>query len=445
MRSKSGLIRSVSFAPLRLCVNLALLATLIACSAIQVQVEPLNVPTTPTAAPTETVSPQPIEGVVAESFAESAAGLVAYDAPDDEGKYVVNIASPYIVFYNGGSTVEVLPEWFANEEFFVANTGMGFRLRTRWHAVWLADSSGGGRVSLAVSLRHPGNDEYQPATFAETENFELDGADHREELLDATLYLPGAGDYDLRAILNVEATDYTNGGNSAGDHTYETRIIALNRPDPLPVSNEDLMPRFGDLEQNRVLIDWRGWRYGPCFLQTEGNAAITSALDAACVAFEGDDWNSAANALQDALNAAGDDVWLQNRLRQQLGTLAAEARQWNVAVRHFREGLTAARATYDSLEVAVALHNLAITLHEAGFEDEVEGLMWQSISLRDQMGDYPAAYLTWAQFAAYWESADTFSWVVPSMWDAGMPQAELAQQWWDDLYPKDPSEESSGS
>lgn len=433
-------MRNVSFACLRLCVHIGLFL-LASCSAIQVQVEPLTVPTTPTIAPTETVSPPVIEGVQA----ESSAALVAYEEPDDDGVYVINIASPYIVFYNGGSTVEVLPEWFANEEFFVVNTGMGFRMRTRWHSVWLAESSGGGKISIDVALRNPGEAEYQPVEYAETENFESGGTDHREELLDSTLYLPGAGEYDLRANLHIEANDYTSGGTSAGDHTYETRIIALNRPEPLAGSVEDLTPRFGDLEQDRVLIDWRGWRYGPCLLQTEGSAEITSALDTACVAFEDDDWETAANALQDALNAAGDDVWLQNRLRQQLGTLAAEARQWNVAVRHFREGLSAARATYDSLEVAVALHNLAITLHEAGFEDEVEGLMWQSISLRDQMGDYPAAYLTWAQFATYWESADTFSWVVPSMWDSGLPQAEMAQQWWDDLYPKDLNDESSGS
>ncbi|MCK6576930.1 MAG: hypothetical protein L6Q98_02365 [Anaerolineae bacterium] len=398
-----------------------------ACTAVDVQVAALTTPT-PAPPPTVYVPPVTVQAI-------SAAGYVAYDTPDDSEVSVLNIADPYLVFASSGVHIEMMPGWSSGTEYFVVNTGRGIRLRATWRSLWTADSSGAGSVGLEVWLKvADAEGDYQWVDSAVTAEFESGGPDHREEVLDTTIYLPGAGRYQLRARTTVSARDHTAGAENAGESVYETEIIALNQPESYLNAVEDLTPRLGDLEaEQRAILDWRGWRYGPCFAQTEDTPDVTRLLDDACVASEAGDWETAANALQDALGALGTDAGRQNRLRQQLGTLAAVSGNWNVAVRHFREGLNAAFATDDAFEIAIALHNLAVALHFAGFEEEVEPLLWASITLRDQMGDYPAALLSYLQFAVWWESPDTFAWVVPSLYENGMPHAGLAQAWADEL------------
>ncbi|MBK8020033.1 MAG: hypothetical protein IPK19_01095 [Chloroflexi bacterium] len=415
---------------LRLTWALLIGALLSACSAVSVQVAPLTTPTPePTAEPTQPyIPPLTVQST-------PAAGYVAYDTPDDSEVTLLVVADPYIVFAPGGVHIEMMPGWTNGTEYFVVNTGRGVRLRVTWRSLWTADSQGAGSVGIEVWLKASGSEgDYQYVDSAVTADFESGGPDHREEVLDTTIYLPGTGRYLLRAVATVNADDYTAGASTSGEHVYETEIIAFNQPESFPSAIEDVTPRFGDLEsEQRAILDWRGWRYGPCFVQTEDNPDATRLLDDACVAAEAGDWETAANALQDALGAVGEDVWRQNRFRQQLGTLASVTGNWNVAVRHFREGLNAALATEDAFEIAIAMHNLAVALLYSGFDDEVEPLMWASISLRDQMGDWPATLLSYLQLAVWWESLDTFAWVAPSMAENGLPHAALAQAWMDEL------------
>ncbi len=386
-----------------------------ACSVVDVQVASLVTPTAPP--PTLVVPPLAVE-------AQSSAGLVAYDAPDDDQVMVIDVASPHIVFQPDQAIVEMFPTYTSGSEVFVVNTGRGLRLRVRWYALWLFDVGGVGRVSMEIGLRAVGDADYQSVDSASTADFDGYGADHREELLDSTLYLPEAGDYDVRAVVQVTATTSETGVDTAQEIIYETRVMALNQPEAIPTSADDFAPAFGGLEAEHVFLDWRGWRYGPCYIQTDDNPDATRILDEACAAFERGEWDAAANRLQDTLNAVHEDVWLQNRLRQQLGTIAAASGQWNAAVRHFREGLTLATATRDALETGIALHNLAVALTAAGFEEETEALLWHAVALRDQMNDYPAGFLSYAVLAEFWDSTGTYDWVVPALYESGLAQAD---------------------
>jgi hypothetical protein len=104
-----------------------------------------------------------------------------------------------------------------------------------------------------------------------------------------------------------------------------------------------------------------------------------------------------------------------------------------VAVRHFTEGLKAARELDDSQEVGIALHNLGVALRAAGMNDEGDQRLFQSAQVFDQIGDYLGAALTWGQFSTFWRSADTAGWVYSVFSDHGLPQAEVLGEWRDEF------------
>jgi tetratricopeptide (TPR) repeat protein len=396
------------------------------CGAVDVQVAPIF-SVTPTVAPTLTPSPQP-------PIIMSSAGLVARSEPDDGEVVVKTIAYPHLVFAPGVVSLTMFPQWAAPQEYMVVDSGRGLRLRASWRALWLADSAGSGRVSVDVYLRWPGESDFAFMQTASTEDFESAGEDFREELLDSTVYLPESGDYRLRVVTRVTMSE-SSGQEASQETIYETDVIAVYSPSEPLTAPEDYAPAFGglDLEWSGWLIDWRGWRKGPCFLSTDAYPEATAQLDTACVQFENGDWGAAAEALQAALGTVGEDMALQNRLRQQLGTLAAAAGQWNVAVRHFTEGLKAARELDDSQEVGIALHNLGVALRAAGMNDEGDQRLFQSAQVFDQIGDYLGAALTWGQFSTFWRSADTAGWVYSVFSDHGLPQAEVLGEWRDEF------------
>jgi hypothetical protein len=394
------------------------------CGAVDVQVAPI-LSVTPTVAPTLTPSPQP-------PIITSSAGLVARSEPDDSEVVVKTIAYPHLVFAPGVVSLTMFSQSAAPQEYMVVDSGRGLRLRTSWRALWLADSSGSGRVSVDVYLRWPGQEDFVFLQTASTQDFESSGEDFREELLDSTVYLPESGDYRLRTVTRVTMSE-SSGQEGSQEAIYETDVIAVYKPSEPLTAPEAYATDFGDLEWQGWLVDWRGWRQGPCFLSTDPYPEATALLDTACVQFENGDWGAAADALQAALGAVGEDVTLQNRLRQQLGTLAAAAGQWNVAVRHFTEGLKAARMLNDAQEAGIALHNLGMALRAAGMNDEGDQSLFQSAQVFDQIGDYLGAALTWGQFSAFWRSADTAEWVYSVFSDHGLPQAEVLAQWRDEF------------
>lgn len=380
--------------------------------------------------PTPTIAPIPTETALPPRV-EAAAGLVAYNAPDDDSVLVRTIAYPHLLYFPGGVTVEMFDQSANPQEYMVITNGLGFRLRANWDALWLSDAYGTGHVVMDVYWKPPGHDDFEYAQYAATEDWEVYGADFRNELLDATLYFPEAGVYGVRAVLTVAASD-GNGSDFTDEMTYETEVVALNSPES--IESSALQPPFGDLENNGLLLDWRGWAFGPCFIKTEDNPEATRALDQACSAVESGDGPGAQNALQAALDTLGDDPVLQGRLRQQMGTLAAVAGQWNAAARHFGEALSLWQNQYNAFEVGIALHNLATALLAAQHAEEAAPLLDQAGQLRDQMGDYPAATLTWAELAYYyWQSVEALDYYVQVLNENGLPQAAVVQAWADAL------------
>jgi tetratricopeptide (TPR) repeat protein len=425
-------VHRFSFIKLAWLSTILLLAT--GCGLAEIQIAPIVTPTVaPTVTSAPTVTPTPPPPIVG----ESAAGLVARSEPDDSEVVVMEVASPHLVYATEGVVIEMFRQWAPPAEYLLIDTGLGLRLRVNWSALWLVDSYGTGKIELDVQMQSPDEEAYQSIQYASTEDFEGWGSDHRNQLLDTTLYLPESGDYSLRAYIRVTATD-ANGNPYTAEEVYETMVIAVYSPPKILITPEDFMPQFADLEANNILLDWRGWRFGPCLTRTDDTPDAARQFDEACVAFANDDWGGTFQALEGALDAAGDNLMLANRIRQQLGTLAAAMRQWEVAQRYFREALVAARAQDDALEVTIALRNLGIALKNYGFEqgnqdmlDEADLYLWQSIHLSDQLQDYLGAALTWGQFGYYWESVDTLNWVANSMSENGMQQAEYVRSWAD--------------
>jgi tetratricopeptide (TPR) repeat protein len=386
------------------------------------------------------VTPTAVEQSAPPAGAPSA-GLVAYSEPDDDQMLVRTVAYPHMTFTPAGMSIEMFRQGANLIDYTTVDRDHGYRLRVNWQSLWMSDTYGISRVEMTVYLRYPGSEEFVEAQYAITEDFERSGADFANQLLDSTLYLSEPGEYGLRAVAVVWMVD-GNGVVNSQEHSYETTIVALNSPGEFPTGTEDLQPAFGDVVWEQVLLDWRGWRFGPCFIQTDDNPEATRLLDEACVGVENGDTEAAANALQAALDVVGEDPALQGRLRQQLGTLAAEARQWNVAVRHFTEALEWAQVENNAFSAGIALHNLGISLVKAGFQDEGQTHLYRAAELRDQIEDWIGANFSWGQFGFYWEDVGTLEYVATEFQNMGLPQADVLWSRASELHPPEPTPES---
>ncbi|MCA0457280.1 MAG: tetratricopeptide repeat protein [Chloroflexi bacterium] len=404
------------------CIALPLLLlTLSACGVVALQIEE-PIPTV-TAVPPP-ISPPPIQS-------ESSAGLVAREAPDDSEVLVKTVAMPHIVFAPDALAVEMFDQWAAPAEYMVVDKGRGLRLRINWSALWLTDSYGTGRLGMDVYLKSPDQDDFQFAQSAASQDFESWGADQRDELLDSTLYLPGSGEYQVRVEVNVHANN-DNDNEDDRSFTYETTVIALDSPPKIPDTPEDFTPQFGDLESRNILLDWRGWRLGPCLVRADDMPDVAADIAQACVGVANGDWNAAAGSLMSAAENVGDNPALLNRLYQQLGMLAAVEGDMEKATHCFEMALSAAHQQNDALEVAIALRNLGIAQRELGDEAGVQN-MWQSIQLSDQIDDWSGSLITYAQFGYYWESVDTLDWVKAVLAENDLPQFTTVERWLNDF------------
>jgi len=398
-------------------VLLGCFVTLTACGVVAVQIEE------PIPTPTLVNTPVPPPAIQA----ESAAGLVAHDAPDDNQMLVKTIAIPHIVYETDGLAIEMFEQWAAPVEYMIVDKGRGLRLRVNWSALWLANSSGVGRVWMDVYLLSPGQTDFQIAQSASSQDFEAADVNQRDELLDSTLYLPASGDYRIRAEVNVYAKN-DKGKEDMRSSTYETSVVALDSPPKILDAAEDFTPQFGDLENQNVLLDWRAWRLGPCLIRPEQAPNVAEDIAKACVGVANANWRAAADALMSAVGKSWDNIPLRARLYQQAGMLAAVLGDGEKAVEWFQDGLNAARRQNDALEVAIALHNLGIAQKTTG-DDVGEQNMWQSIQLTDELEDWAGSALTYAQFGYYWQSIDTLTWVKGSLNERGLPQATTVERW----------------
>lgn len=395
----------------------SILCLLTACGVVAVQIEePI---------PTATLVPTPIPPPPIQS--EASAGLVAREAPDDDQMLVKTVAMPHIVYAADALAIELFDQWAAPTEYMVVDQGRGLRLRVSWSALWLTDSYGTGKIWMDVYLQSPGQDGFQLAQSAASQDFESWGADQRDELLDSTLFLPGSGDYQVRVEVNVYAYN-DHDMEDTRSFTYETHVVALNAPPKLLDTAEDFVPQFGDLESRNLLLDWRGWRLGPCLIRTEELPDIAADIAQACVGVANADWQAAVDALMAAAEKVGDNPPLQSRLYQQLGVLAAVLGDDEKAVHCFEMGLDAARQQNDALEVAIALRNLGIAQKALG-DDTGEQNMWQSIQLSDEIEDWTGSALTYAQFGYYWQSVETLDWVRSALAERGLPQVTTIERW----------------
>lgn len=378
-----------------------------------------------------TIDPSPAAGSTGTGGAagQPSAALVASSAPDDNLMVVRTIGYPHLVYAPNGPAIELFEQQPPATEYMIINTGLGYRLRLEWHALWEQDIYGLGSIEMDVYLRAPGAADYEYAQYAAAQPLENYGAAFRTELLDATLYLPGSGRYGLKANVRISMQD-GSGNTLDRSFTYEGEVLAMDTPaDEINQQPIDFQPLFGELEANGYLMDWRGWAYGPCFIQTEDNPTATRLLDEACTSMENGDWSTADQALSQALDAVGENPVLQGRLRMQLGTLAAAQGQWNAAVRHFREAITLWESLNNALEMGIALHNLGSALTTVGLWEEGIPMLEMAGRLRDQMSDWRGSLLTWSQLGVYWQSLEMLDGLVPQLTDNEMAQAEWVQRY----------------
>jgi hypothetical protein len=375
---------------------------------------------------------EPIAAPTSTPFQRSlpSAEAISSGAEDDEERVVRWIAYPHVVLGATANVIEMFPQAMRPIDYLTFDGSFAYRMRVDWRALWLEEVEGSARVTLETYLQQPGASDFEYWDYVSTEDQWASGPDFRNQLLDATIWLPGPGAYQVRGVLTVDAMqpDVLKQNATA---EFTTELYAFTTPpyENVPSGNEYFTPAFGDLEAQGVFMDWRSWAFGPCSTSS-GVEAVTSALDTACQAVENGDLVAARDALQSALDQETDPL-IKGVLRGQLGMIAAVFGQWNIANRHFREALNLWQAGDRAVEAASSLHNLGITLVTLNRWEEGEPMLQQAGQLRGQIGDWNGNDFTSAQLAVYYGALDWMEYLVSLFWEREYPQAQALQNWYD--------------
>ncbi|MDZ4764482.1 MAG: tetratricopeptide repeat protein [Chloroflexota bacterium] len=383
-------------------------------------------PTPTLAPPTATPIPTPTPDIIA----QSSQGAGERPSEWDDGDVtLITMASPYLVFADGGRAIELFEDGFSAREYVLIERG--FRLRVQWNGLWLANAHGVANLTMAVNVQPPWASEYESWDWVSTDDVEGWGSSYQLQLLDSTLWFSEPGAYRVSAEVDVTVRD--DDGEDTRSANFETELMALVPPESIDAAEDVtlIQPRLGDLEYQGVFIDWRAWGLGPCAVRVD-DSALTRKLDEACVAADSGDWQGGTLALQAALDIVDDDAELAALLRGHIGVLASVAGAWNVAARNYREALDLWIEQGRAYETALTLHNLGIALVELQRWDEGVDLLEQSWRLRDKLGDYVGTALTYGQFSMYWDSAESQTDASNTMREYGMPQGDILASLIDD-------------
>lgn len=306
-------------------------------------------------------------------------------------------------------------------QYMIANDDNRLRFLQRFQAQWTADASEAPaiiRLELFVK-----NFETDTFDLWDATEYWVSGEGPNAWSDDFVLdFIPeDAGYYWFKLRISV---DYDDEIVSSSEQFFE--LFALTEPDVVPNDAGWAYPQYGDLEAEGILLDWRGWHFGPCELLREGDASA-DALDAACEAEDDGDADALMAHLETAL-AESDDLWLQAAIYDQLGMIAAAQGAWAQALDHFEAACKLWLDVDDAFYLSANLHNVAIAYWQLGEVDNLVAPLTGAQTLREQLGDEIGAALTWAQTSILYEDWENLYGLSDWMRDLGLPQAEALQE-----------------
>ena len=155
----------------------------------------------------------------------------------------------------------------------------GLHVRLAWRAHWLPQQVGHAKIGLALYARPADTPDVEFVLWEQDSNelYEEGNAAYEGEL-GIWLYpddaAPKSAAYDLRIeAIVTEFDDRTDTERVLYEEGQDLRLYMLPWPDWVPQESEWVTPQFGNQAANGQLLDWRGWRFGPCDLPDDHDEA----------------------------------------------------------------------------------------------------------------------------------------------------------------------------
>lgn len=333
-----------------------------------------------------------------------------------------SVASPRVIFRDD-KTADPLPfmQSALNDAYLVQ--GHTLAIRADYEATWLNTQLGSGRIRLALYSRQ-----------SENEAWALLNADTQDSLtayaqpgrMAGTLgvdYQPDTpADVLLRAEIEVSGRAADALPASASGAASLT-VWVFPPPSNVDTDPEIIRPALGTLDPDRLLLDWRGWRGGPCALaeQHKDNAA----LHEACMCVQEKRYAEAVTMLAPI---QADDAALQAQIRDQMGYLAAVSGDLTGANAAFRDAADRWHRAQDVIAFSISAQNDTAT-RPAG-DDGILPQLERLLELSYQIDENPGRAIAESNYYLLAQDRYGLQDLLDNYYrDRNLPQADVIQAW----------------
>jgi hypothetical protein len=335
-------------------------------------------------------------------------------------------ATPHLTFTDSAQ---------ANVELFMQpqNDVVMMQYRVLWlvieyNVTWLAASQSNAQIRLSVYTRAGQDDAWQAYDSTGSTLTTDTIPSTRRDTMVVAFYPEAPGKLEVRAEVGIVA--YLENGEIVNQvSANEISVQVLSDPGEISLDVSALVPADGSANPELLLLDWRGWWYGPCpMLDWIGDDASYDPVAAACEHYNNGDFASTVSTLAQAIDTTENPYIL--------ATLTSMAGLGEAAQGNFEQAvslLTRAAALFVEIDqfwqMTICLHNLA-TVH---LMHQDEGAAYDAVyrlsEMRGLFYDEAGLMLTQANIAYLSYDAGSLSEANDYFASLELPQAAITATW----------------
>ena len=290
------------------------------------------------------------------------------------------LASPVVTF--GGSqtpNAELFMQTPSDQASLVQYRGLW--LPIDYVVTWYDAAASSATITLAVYTRYEGESEWQLYDRAEARL----QTDHVPAQIRDTLGISLARNdpetVQARAEITLNAY-LANGETLTLVDAREFTLNILADPGEVSWSYDELVPQL-EVSSDYPLLDWRGWRGGPCALAEQAaDSAAYEALERSCEAFNNGDLAGAAEPFS---QITSEDATLVEDVYSVAGLLLMHFGDAPTAAEAFSAAAELARMQSDARALALHQHNAGAALAAAG---DMDGAYAKFDAVRELLNQY---------------------------------------------------------
>ncbi|NWF67458.1 MAG: hypothetical protein HXY40_00085 [Chloroflexi bacterium] len=299
-----------------------------------------------------------------------------------------------------------------------------------YDATWFSAPQSNAQIRLSVYVRHSADEAWQTYDSAENTVTTATVPATTQNTVAVGIYVEELVHFQVRA--EVSAVVYLESGDLITRvSANEINVFVLSDPAEISSDVAALHPVWGDLDPEMLLLDWRGWWWGPCVLLDWAveDASSETLLDACDKTESGDYW-TALSLMQDAAQIATNDE-IRAALHSMIGLGYANFASFDEAGAYLSTAIDLYAALDHVWEMTVCLHNLLIVYYMQQAEAQAFSTLYKLQELRVQFWDEAGYRLFQANIAylSYDQSGLDEANAYFAEW--GLPQVEIISQWVD--------------